>query len=126
MWTSWHVITSYSIHYTKLYEFTDLEKIWFVVSPQNPLKKRSSLLDDYQRLHLVRLAIEDSKGKFHVSNIEFEMPKPSYTIDTLTYLKEKYQNNEFIIIMGADNLLTLNKWRNRITSYNVCYTKLLR
>ena len=93
-------------------EFTDLDKLWFIVSPQNPLKKRRTLLEDYHRYYLVQLAIEDYTDKFKVSNIEFSMPKPSYTIDTLTYLSEKYPDNKFILIMGADNLLTLHKWKN--------------
>lgn len=93
-------------------EFTDLDNLWFVVSPQNPLKKRNTLLDDYHRLHLVRLAIEDYPKKYHASNVEFDMPKPSFTIDTLTYLSEKHPNDEFILIMGADNLVTLHKWKN--------------
>ncbi len=93
-------------------EFTDLDKVWFVVSPQNPLKKRNTLLDDYQRLYMVRLAIEDFPDKYFASNIEFSMPKPSYTVDTLAYLKDKYPEHTFILIMGADNLLTLHKWKN--------------
>ena len=93
-------------------EFTDLKRLWFVVSPQNPFKKRNTLLDDYQRLYLVRLAIEKYPQKYYASSIEFDMPKPSFTIDTLTYLSEKYPNNEFVLIMGADNLLTLHKWKN--------------
>jgi nicotinate-nucleotide adenylyltransferase len=93
-------------------EFTDLDMVWFVVSPQNPLKKRNSLLNDYQRLYMVRLAIEDFPQKFFASNIEFSMPKPSYTVDTLAYLNEKYPAYTFILIMGADNLLTLHKWKN--------------
>ncbi len=93
-------------------EFTDLQKLWFVVSPQNPLKKRSTLLEDYHRLNLVRLAIENYESRFFASNIEFDMPKPSFTIDTLTYLSEKYPENEFVLIMGADNLVSLHKWKN--------------
>lgn len=93
-------------------EFTDLDNLWFVVSPQNPLKKRNTLLEDYHRLHLVRLSIEDKSGKYQASNIEFDMPKPSYTIDTLTYLKEKYTEHEFVLIMGADNIATIHKWKN--------------
>ena len=93
-------------------EFTDLQKLWFVVSPQNPLKEKKTLLADNHRLYMVRLAIENVSAKYFASNIEFEMPKPSYTIDTLTYLKEKYPENEFILIMGADNLVTLHKWKN--------------
>ena len=82
-------------------EFTDLDEVWFVVSPQNPLKEKKSLLADYHRLALVRLAVEDHP-KMQVSDIEFKMPKPSYTIDTLTWLSEKYENRDFIIICGTD------------------------
>lgn len=90
---------------------TDLTQVWFIVSPQNPLKSKSTLARDYDRLHLVRLAIEDNP-KLRASDIEFGLPKPSYTIDTLTYLKEKYPDKEFILIMGGDNLGTLHKWKN--------------
>ena len=93
-------------------EFSDLKKLWFVVSPQNPLKERNSLLADNHRLYMVRLALENVSDKYFASNIEFNMPKPSFTIDTLLYLKEKYPKNEFILIMGADNLITLHKWKN--------------
>lgn len=104
-----------------LAEYTDLEKIWFVISPQNPFKKRDSLLADYHRLELLRIAIE-GYPKFHASDIEFKMPKPSYTIDTLIYLKEKYQDYTFSLIMGADNLLSLQKWKNSeqiISNYDI-------
>ena len=90
---------------------TDLDEVWLVVTPQNPHKKQSALANDYDRLHLVRLAIEDNP-KLKVSNIEFELPKPSYTIDTLTYLKEKYSNRDFVLIMGSDNLGSFPKWKN--------------
>jgi len=92
-------------------EYTDLQQIWFVVSPQNPLKAKNTLLADYQRYELVSRAIGNNI-KFRVSNIEFSMPKPSYTIDTLTYISEKFPNHNFSIIMGSDNILTLNKWKN--------------
>ena len=92
-------------------EYTDLQQIWFVVSPQNPLKAKNTLLADYQRYELVSRAIGNNI-KFRVSSIEFSMPKPSYTIDTLTYISEKYPNHKFSIIMGSDNILTLNKWKN--------------
>ncbi|PLX00930.1 MAG: nicotinic acid mononucleotide adenylyltransferase [Marinilabiliales bacterium] len=92
-------------------EFTDLDEVWFVVSPQNPLKEKKSLLADYHRLALVRLAVEDHP-KMQVSDIEFKMPKPSYTIDTLTWLSEKYKNREFIIICGTDVFPTFHKWKN--------------
>lgn len=94
-----------------LIEFTGLEQIWFVVSPHNPLKKKTSLLNDYQRLEMVHRAINDDP-RFRASNIEFSMPKPSYTIDTLTYLKEKYPRKEFSLIMGSDNLYYIHKWKN--------------
>ncbi len=90
---------------------TTLDKVWLVVSPQNPHKKKSSLARDYDRLHLVRLAIEDNPH-LKASNIEFDLPKPSYTIDTLTYLKEKHPEHEFVLIMGGDNLATFHKWKN--------------
>jgi len=92
-------------------EFSDMDKLWFIVSPQNPLKKKKTLLADHHRLRLVRIAIEFD-NRFKASNIEFDMPKPSYTIDTLTYLKEKYPNDEFILIMGEDNLKNFHKWKN--------------
>lgn len=90
---------------------TDLNQVWLVVSPHNPLKKKRSLAKDYDRLHLVRLAIENNPN-LRASNIEFKLPKPSYTIDTLTYLKEEHPNKEFVLIMGGDNLATLHKWKN--------------
>jgi nicotinate-nucleotide adenylyltransferase len=92
-------------------EFTDCHEIWFVVSPHNPLKKKTSLLGDYQRLELVNLAIGDDP-RFKASDIEFNLPQPSYTIDTLTYLREKYPSRIFILIMGSDNLDSFEKWKN--------------
>ncbi len=92
-------------------EHTDLDKVWIVVSPQNPFKKKSTLANDYDRLHLVKLAIGDNT-KLEASDIEFNLPKPSYTIDTLTYLKEKFPHHEFALIMGGDNLATFHKWKN--------------
>ncbi len=92
-------------------EHTDLQKIWFVISPQNPLKPASSLLNEYHRLHLVQLAIE-SDSRFKSSNIEFGLPRPSYTIDTLTYLSEKHPKHQFSIIMGGDSYQNLNNWKN--------------
>ncbi len=90
---------------------TDLQKVWFIISPQNPLKQSSSLLNEYHRFHLVQLALE-GETKIKASNIEFHLPKPSYTIDTLTYLKEKYPQYEFAIIMGSDSFKNLDKWKN--------------
>lgn len=96
---------------SQIVEFSDLDKIWFVVSPQNPLKKKSSLLNEYDRLHLVELAIGND-DRFVASNVEFSLPKPSYSIDTLAYLKDKYPEHNFSLIMGGDNLATLDKWKN--------------
>lgn len=90
---------------------SDLDEIWMVVSPHNPLKKRQSLANDYDRLHLVQLALGDHPI-IKASNIEFGLPKPSYTIDTLAYLKEKYPERQFALIMGGDNLATIHKWKN--------------
>ena len=81
---------------------SDLKQVWLVVSPQNPLKPQGSLLNEYDRLHLAKLAIEEDI-QLKVSDIEFSLPKPSYTIDTLTYLAEKYPQHEFSVIMGADS-----------------------
>ena len=92
-------------------EYAGLREVWFVVSPHNPLKERTSLLAEYHRLELVRLALEDDP-RFRASDIEFRLPKPSYTIDTLAYLTEKYPKREFVLIMGGDNLVTLHKWKN--------------
>ena len=90
---------------------TGLDQVWFVVSPQNPLKPAGSLLNEYHRLHLVRLAVE-GENKLKESDIEFKLPKPSYTADTLAYLQEKYPEHEFAIIMGSDSFENLPKWKN--------------
>lgn len=90
---------------------TDLEQVWLVVSPHNPLKSKKSLANDYDRLHLADLAI-GGNPRITVSNIEFSLPKPSYTIDTLTYLKEKFPTRDFVLIMGGDSLATFHKWKN--------------
>lgn len=90
---------------------SDLSDIWFVVSPQNPLKDKKSLLGEMHRLQLVKMAIED-EPHFKAIDIEFKMPKPSYTIDTLIHLTEKYPKNKFVLIMGSDNMNTINKWKN--------------
>lgn len=92
-------------------QHTDLDQVWMVVSPHNPLKKRSTLAKDYDRLYLIDQAIGDNT-LLRSSNIEFSLPKPSYTIDTLTYLKEKHPVKEFVLIMGGDNLGTFHKWKN--------------
>lgn len=93
---------------------TDLKQVWFVVSPQNPFKQQKTLLNEYDRLHLVNLAIQKSTS-FKAIDIEFNLPKPSYTIDTLIYLQEKYPQHEFSIIMGSDSLQNLDKWKNAET-----------
>ena len=92
-------------------EYTDIDQLWFVVSPHNPLKNKSNLLNDYDRLELVNRAIEDDY-RLRASNIEFNLPKPSYTIDTLAYLKDKFPNYKFNILMGSDNLASFHKWKN--------------
>ncbi|MBK8625027.1 MAG: nicotinate-nucleotide adenylyltransferase [Saprospiraceae bacterium] len=92
-------------------QYTDLKEVWMVVSPHNPLKNRASLAKDSDRYHLVQLAIGDNP-KIKASNIEFSLPAPSYTIDTLTHIKEKYPKREFALIMGGDNLLSIDKWKN--------------
>lgn len=92
-------------------QYTDLDQVWMVVSPQNPLKDKSGLLQDTHRLALVKVAIDDNP-KLRASDIEFHLPKPSYTVSTLTHLMEKYPNNEFCLIMGEDNLRTFHKWFN--------------
>jgi nicotinate-nucleotide adenylyltransferase len=94
-----------------LAEYSDLDKIWFVVTPQSPFKKKSSLLDDRQRYEMVYRATEDYL-KLEPSDIEFNLPQPNYTINTLTYLQEKYPNYEFALIMGEDNLKSFHKWKN--------------
>lgn len=90
---------------------TDLDQVWMVVSPHNPLKPKTTLAKDHDRLHLVQLAIGDNK-RLLASNIEFNLPKPSYTIDTLAFLKDKYPDRQFALIMGGDNLATITKWKN--------------
>jgi len=90
---------------------SDLDEIWLVVSPQNPFKKKSSLAKDYDRFHLAQLGIGDNP-KIKASKIEFDLPQPSYTIDTLIHLKEKHPDKEFALIMGGDNLASFHKWKN--------------
>jgi nicotinate-nucleotide adenylyltransferase len=90
---------------------TDMQQVWFIVSPQNPLKPAAGLLNEYHRLHMVRIAIEEDP-RLKVSDVEFKLPKPSYTIDTLTYLQEKYPQHEFSIIIGSDSFQNLSKWKN--------------
>lgn len=92
-------------------ENTDLDEIWMVITPHNPHKKRRHLAADYDRLDLVNMAVENH-SKLRASDVEFDLPKPSYTIETLTYLNEEYPQHNFILIMGGDNLATLPKWKN--------------
>jgi len=99
------IIASYMINHT------DMDKLWMVLSPHNPLKKKSTLANDYDRLHLLNLAIGDHSD-IKASDIEFRLSKPSYTIDTMTYLHEKYPEYEFALIMGGDSLASLPKWKN--------------
>lgn len=110
------VHTGHLIIANHVLEHSDLDKIWFVVSPHNPLKESHTLLNEYDRLHLVELAIKNN-AKFRVSNVEFHLPKPSYTIDTLTYLSEKFPLEKFTVIMGSDSYQNLPRWKN--------YTKIL-
>lgn len=88
-----------------------MAELWFVVSPQNPFKEKKSLLNDHNRLDMVNLSIKNYP-KMRVSDVEFGLPKPSYTIDTLTYLHEKHPDYQFSLIMGEDNLAGLHKWKN--------------
>ncbi len=92
-------------------EHSDLDEIWFVVTPHNPFKKKSSLLDNYERLEMVRLATEDY-SKLRPSAIEFKLPQPNYTVHTLAHLQEKYPKHDFALIMGEDNLKSFHKWKN--------------
>ena len=92
-------------------EHSDMQELWFVVSPQNPFKEKKSLLNDHNRLDMVQLAIKNYQ-KMRASNVEFSLPTPSYTIDTLTYLHEKHPDYSFSLIMGEDNLGSLHKWKN--------------
>src|SRR5690606_38871374 len=92
-------------------ETTDLSRVWFVVSPQNPFKPSKGLLHEFDRYDMVRAAIHDNY-KLEVSDVEFNLPKPSYTIHTLVYLQEKYPDKQFSIIMGVDNLTSFQKWKN--------------
>jgi nicotinate-nucleotide adenylyltransferase len=91
--------------------YTEIDQVWFVVSPQNPLKNPGNLARDIDRLRMVRLAIEDNP-RLKASNIEFSLPKPSFTIDTMAYLHEKYPQHTFSLIMGSDNLKSIEKWKH--------------
>lgn len=90
---------------------TELDQVWFVVSPQNPLKPAAGLLNEYHRLFLINAAIDGEK-QLRTTDIEFKLPRPSYTIDTLTYIREKYPQHDFSIIMGSDSFQNLPRWKN--------------
>lgn len=92
-------------------EYGGLDQVWLVVTPHNPLKKKSTLLEDHHRLQMVFLAVEDYP-KLKPSDIEFRLPQPNYTVNTLAHLQEKFPNHEFSLIMGEDNLNSLHKWKN--------------
>ncbi len=92
-------------------EHTDLDEVWMVVSPQNPFKEKKSLAKDRERYHMISLAIGDHK-KLKVSDVEFSLPVPSYTVETLAVLREKHPDLNFVLLMGGDNLPTLPKWKN--------------
>jgi len=92
-------------------EYSDLDKIWMVITPHNPFKKKKTLLDNHHRYQLVLEAVEDYP-KIEASTVEFNLPQPNYTTNTLAHLKEKYPQHEFCLIMGEDNLRTLHKWKN--------------
>ncbi|MFC4636415.1 nicotinate (nicotinamide) nucleotide adenylyltransferase [Dokdonia ponticola] len=92
-------------------EYSDLDKIWMVITPHNPFKKKSSLLDNHHRYQMVQRALEEYP-KIDVSTIEFNLPQPNYTVNTLTYLQEKYPDYQFCLIMGEDNLKSFHKWKN--------------
>lgn len=89
----------------------NIDRLWFVVSPQNPFKTESGLLNEFHRLQLLRLATEDD-NRIKVSDIEFNLPRPSYTVNTLAYLEEKYPDHRFSIVMGSDSFQNLHKWKN--------------
>jgi nicotinate-nucleotide adenylyltransferase len=99
------IIASYARH------TTDLQQVWLVVSPQNPLKPSKTLLNEYDRLHLIHKAIDDDPN-LKVTDVEFKLPKPSYTVHTLVHLEEKYPQHSFSIIMGSDSFMNLTQWKN--------------
>ena len=96
---------------THVINTTEIDQLWLVVSPQNPFKPSQSLLNEYHRFHLVQAALE-GENKIKASSIEFQLPKPSYTVDTLAYLKDKYPQHNFSIIMGSDSFCNIEKWKN--------------
>lgn len=99
------VIANYMAHHT------DLDEVWLMVSPHNPLKKKDSLANMYDRLEMVNLALEGAE-RLRSSDFEFRLKQPSYTIDTLVHLKERFPEKDFVLIMGSDNLKSFRKWKN--------------
>lgn len=107
---------------------TGMDAVWFIVSPQNPFKQNHTLLNEYHRLHLVQTAIE-GETRMRAVDIEFKLPRPSYTIDTLTYLEEKYPEYEFSLIMGSDSLENIEKWKSGeviLKRYTICVYERLK
>jgi nicotinate-nucleotide adenylyltransferase len=92
-------------------EFSELDQVWFVITPLSPFKKKSSLLSNHHRLAIANIAVEDFP-KLKTSDIEFKLPEPNYTINTLVHIEEKHPNHEFCLIMGEDNLKGFHKWKN--------------
>ena len=92
-------------------EYSELDQVWFVITPQSPFKKKASLLADHHRYQLVQIAVEDYP-KLKASDIEFKLDQPNYTVTTLAYITEKYPNDHFHLIMGEDNLRSFHKWKN--------------
>jgi len=103
--------TGHMIIANHIVHWSDLEQVWLVVTPLNPFKKSSNLAPDHERLHMVHLAINENY-QLRACDIEFRLPKPSYTVDTLAHLREKYPQHEFTLIMGGDNLQSFHKWKN--------------
>ena len=106
------VHTGHLIIASHIQQFTELNQVWFVVSPQNPLKPSVGLLNEYHRFNLVQLAIEGEENRFRPIDIEFRLPKPSYTVNTMAYLTEKYPSYQFAIIMGSDGFQNIERWKN--------------
>ncbi len=105
------VHTGHLIIANHILNYTDLDEVWMVISKQSPFKQKGNLADHFDRLNLVELAIGDN-DRIKPCTIEFDLPAPNYTVDTLAYLREKYSNYEFVIIMGSDNLVNFNHWKN--------------
>ncbi len=101
-----------------LLEFSDLDEIWFVISPQNPLKDKDILISDEHRLNMLRLGVPENNKRLKICEVELGMPRPSYTVDTLKELAKLYPSNEFVILMGSDSVKTLNQWKDYETLIN--------